>query len=533
MKDIIAVIPARAGSKGIPNKNIRIINGRPMVWYAIKNAKNSEYITKVIVSTDSEEVALIAKQMGVFVHIRDERLCNDEVTLDEVIYDAIKDEEYDYVVTMQPTSPTLKVSTLDNAIKYAVEEEKDTLISVINAPHLSWKEVDGKKIPNYVERLNRQYLPVNYLETGAFVISDKKIVKETSRIGGEIDVFEISEEEAVDVDNFADLMIVEKLLCKKKIAIYVNGNNRRGIGHIYRALEIADEFYTKPDIFFDINQTEKEVFGKTTHNLIPVNGLVELFDIIKKEQYDIFINDILATTVDYMASLRQVLPNCRIINFEDDGEGAAKADVVINALYSESSLPNAKVGEKYYISSKLFMFYDYIEIKDKVENVLVTFGGADPMNYSERLLKIISKEKYNNIYFNVILGRAKENIDELMSYAKDNISILIDVKNMPEIMSQSDIAITSRGRTGYELACLGVPTIAMAQNEREERHRFVDRENGFCYLGINPCDYEIESTLDIYINMPKSERERLQSLMKKHDLRSGRNRVVNLIDNEK
>ncbi len=531
MKEIVAVIPARAGSKGIPNKNIRIINGRPMVWYAIHNAKESEYITKVIVSTDSEEVALIAKHMGVFVHMRDEGLCKDDVTLDEVIYDAIKEEEYDYVVTMQPTSPTLKTETLDNAIKYAIEEKKDTVISVINAPHLSWREYYGKKVPNYKERLNRQYLPANYLETGAFVISDKKIVKQTSRIGGQIDVFEISEEEAVDVDNFNDLMIVEKLLSKKKIAIYVNGNNQRGIGHIYRALEIADEFYTKPDIFYDINQTEREVFGKTTHNLVPVNGLIELFEIIKREQYDIFINDILSTTVDYMASLRQVLPDCRIVNFEDDGEGAAKADVVINALYSESNLPNTKVGEKYYISSKLFMFYDYIEIKDKVKNVLITFGGADPMNYSERLLEIISKEKYNDIKFNVILGIAKANANELMAFAKDNISILHDVKNMPEIMSQSDIAITSRGRTGYELACLGVPTIAMAQNEREARHRFVDRENGFCYLGINPGDYEIETTLDLYINMPKTERERLQGLMKKHDLRSGRNTVVNLIEN--
>ena len=64
-----------------------------------------------------------------------------------------------------------------------------------------------------------------------------------------------------------------------------------------------------------------------------------------------------------------------------------------------------------------------------------------------------------------------------------------------------DSAITSRGRTGYELAVLGIPSIAMAQNKREEKHGFVCNENGFTYLGLNPSDYIIESTLDMYIHL--------------------------------
>lgn len=57
----------------------------------------------------------------------------------------------------------------------------------------------------------------------------------------------------------------------------------RGMGHIYRALELADEFLSKPDIYFDLNQTNRELFGNTTHNLIPVNGIVELFQIVKEK----------------------------------------------------------------------------------------------------------------------------------------------------------------------------------------------------------------------------------------------------------
>ena len=145
---IVAIIPARAGSKGIPNKNIRIIGGHPLVYYAIKNAIDSTYITDIIVTTDSPEVQIIARQMGVNVHWRSEELCGDEVTLDAVIADAVpQNQEWEYVITMQPTSPTLQSSTLDHAIQYTIEHDLDTVISAINAPHLSWVEKDGKKIP--------------------------------------------------------------------------------------------------------------------------------------------------------------------------------------------------------------------------------------------------------------------------------------------------------------------------------------------------------------------------------------------------
>lgn len=528
---ILAVIPARAGSKGIPNKNIRIVGGHPLVYYSIKNALSSSHITDVIVSTDSEQVRIIGSQMGARVKWRDAALCGDAVTLDAVIADAIpRDTHWDYIVTMQPTSPTLRVETLDAAIAYAIDHDLDTLISAINAPHLSWGEKDGKKIPNYAERLNRQYLPPCYLETGAFVISKASVVTPKTRIGEKVDIYEIPEDESQDVDTFADLRSVAATLDREKVAIYVNGNNKRGIGHIYRALELADEFYSKPDIYYDINQTDPKVFGVTTHNLIPVNGIHELFNICSEKQYTIFINDILTTSLDYMIGLRSVLPNAKLINFEDDGEGILKADLVFNALYHEGDLPQVKAGEKYYISAKTFMFYEPIEIREKVRRVFISFGGADPQNYSDRLLKMVSGEEYKDYQFVVVLGRAKYNVDALMQYNRfDNIEVLYDVSNMPELMSSCDIGITSRGRTGYELAMLGIPSISMAQNHREEKHGFVCNENGFTYIGLNPADEIIESNLKMYLSLSRQSRLRFQKMLLSHDLRGGRRRVMGLI----
>ena len=483
-------------------------------------------------TTDSPEVKTISTQMGANVRWRDKKLCGDAVTLDAVIYDAIDQSiPWDYVVTMQPTSPTLSVETLDSAISYAVQNDLDTLISAINKPHLSWGIKDGKKIPNYTERLNRQYLPPCYMETGAFVVSKTSIVTEKTRIGKKVDVFEVPENEAQDVDTFSDLQSVMVTLNKNKVAIYVNGNNKRGIGHIYRALELADEFYSKPDIYYDLNQTDSKVFGRTTHNLIPVNGIAELFSKCREEQYSIFINDILATSIDYMIGLRSVLPKAKIINFEDDGEGVLKADLVFNALYGNSDLPQVKAGEQYYISGKTFMFYEPIKIKEKVKKVFISFGGADPQNYSDRLLSMISKPDYREYQFIVVLGRAKQNVEELLKYNRcENIEVLFDVPNMPELMISCDIGITSRGRTGYELAVLGIPAIAMAQNQREEKHGFVCNENGFTYIGLNPDNEIIESNLKMYLGLSQTSRQKFQTALLSHNLRGGRKRVMGLIN---
>ncbi len=529
---VLAIIPARGGSKGIPNKNIRLLGNHPLVYYAIHNAMTSRYITDILVSTDSVEVATIAGKMGVAVKMRNPKLAGDDVTLDAVVHDAAGDYDVDYVVTLQPTSPTLSVETLDAAIAYCMENRLDTVISAINAPHLAWKEDNGRKVPAYEKRLNRQYLPPYYVETGAFVISRKDAVKENTRIGKKVDIYEVSEREAIDIDTFLDFKSAECILKSYKVAIYVNGNSKRGMGHVHRALELADEFSVKPDIYYDVNQTDRLIFGDTTHNLIGVNGIVELFSRIKQEQYEIFINDILTTSIDYMIGLKTCLPNAKIINFEDDGEGILKADLIINALYDSVELPQMYAGEKYYIAPKLFLCYPPVSIKQKVERVFISFGGSDPQNYTDRILGIIRKAKYEKYRFEVVLGKAKHNAGQLAEQygGCGNITLYHDIKNMPEIMSMCDIGITSRGRTGYELAILGIPTIAMAQNKREEKHGFVCNENGFSYLGLNPSDYMMEATLDIYLQMDAAERKRLQDTLLGHDLRNGRKRIMSLID---
>ena len=337
-------------------------------------------------------------------------------------------------------------------------DKLDTLISVVNYPRLRWIKDETGVVPTYKERVNSQYLRPHYQETGAFIISKKNVTTELTRIGEKVDLFEVSKEEAITIDTFQDLALASFILSQKKIAIYVNGNNQIGMGHIYRSLELADEFYCKPDMYFDITQTSRCVFGETNHELIPVKGVSELLEVVKKKKYDVFINDVLSTSSQYMLQLKENMPETKIVNFEDCGEGSYLADLVINALYQDAHASNVKIGEKYYIAPKMFMLYEPITIRTVVKDVLITFGGADPQNYSEKILEIIANdiERYGKYNFHVVLGRAKKNIEEILKFNRfANIDIMYDIHDMPAVMSRCDIAITSRGRTCYELAMMG------------------------------------------------------------------------------
>lgn len=529
---IVAVIPGRSKSKGIPNKNIRILSGKPMIAYAIENAVNSKYINRIIIVSDSEEVETIAEQYGVEYKKESDDLCRGDITLDEVVCEALKDEEYDYAVTLQPTSPTLKHITLDKAIQYAIENDYDTVLSAVNRPKLGWIEQDGKLIPDYKKRLNRQYLPKHYIETGAFVISKQYVLNSKTRFGQKVSVYEVDDDEAIDVDDFKDLVSAENILNRKSIAIVVNGNNSIGTGHVYRMLDLADMFFSKPVFYYDRSVTEKAVFGKTTYELNSYESKEELLELIEAARYDIVINDIQNTDIEYICKLKNLSNHPKVVNFEDMGDGAAQADLVINALYDKQyTAGSVYSGEDYYIVPKIFTLFSPIKINKEIKRVFVCFGGADPQNYTESIIGIVQNSDYKNTEFCFVIGRAKSNYSELMKLESDRIHLHYDVKSMPKLMSQCDAAITSRGRTCFELAYLGIPTLSIAQNETEMLHSFVLPRNGFLILDNKVRYQEIEKAVNQLLRLTYSERVDMHNKMAGINLKDGRNRIRDLIQN--
>lgn len=542
MKGLI-VIPARGGSKGIPRKNIRLMCGKPLISYSITNALNSSYDFDVVVSTDDKEIDRISLVYGAKVIKRPKELGADSVTLDPVIYHAVTYMEtnmkngYDIIITMQPTSPLLKTSTLDSAIEYFINNNFDTVISGINRPHLSWTELEGKIVPLYKKRLNRQYLPPNLLETGAFLISKREFVKENSRFGPKVSIYEVPENESVDIDSPQDWWIAEKELSKKNILIRTDGYSEIGLGHIYRCLLLAYNLIDH-NIRFVISNKSDIGLKKIQASYFPYDVIYDDFDIgelVARYKCDIIVNDILDTEQQYIEYCKKL--GIRIVNFEDLGTGALCADAVINDLYEkQNDYKNHYWGSDYYCIRDEFLLSEPANFRKVVQEVLIIFGGTDPCNLTYRLFNIIKSMSNNNIHYTFILGMGYKSAEELISEANklnSNIDIVKDVKLMSEYMGKADIAISSQGRTMLELASMAVPTILLAQNGREQHHEFGYLKNGFINLGLGSEveDQTIRETLLWLFNSPQI-RKQMKDQMMKADLKKGIKRVVKIILND-
>lgn len=543
MKTLI-VIPARGGSKRIPRKNVRIMCGKPLIVYSIENAKAlKEYMdVDVAVSTDDEELGGIVQKRGVEVIARPKELATDKVTLDPVIYHALTCMEekkrcrYDTVITMQCTSPTLKLSTIKSAVEFFERSEWDTLISAMNKPHLSWGMHDGRITKNYEKRLNSQELPPNYVETGGFLITRRECVTETGRIGKNVNIFEIPEDEAVDIDTYSDWVLCENILKRKKIMFRTVGKMQLGMGHIYRCLTLAYKL-TGHDIVFVTDKGSDigiDKINESNFPLIVVDDDDAFESILEKEKPDILVNDILDTSVKYMTMVNKYAK--RVVNFEDVGPGAKYADAVINALYEKGEkLHNEYYGSKYFCIRDEFLEEEPSPFSEKVENIMVIFGGADPSDLTGRLYNIAKElhKEFPKIKFHFLVGFAYNHKDRIVDDEANNIYVHNDAKRVSAYMSKTDLAITSQGRTVFELASMGVPAVVLAQNEREAEHVFAGIQNGFINLGIGreQDDSTIISTVKWLIMTPnvRSEMRRLQ-LTK--DFSKGQERVIHLILND-
>ena len=536
MENILIIIPARGGSKLIPRKNTRNMNGKPLIFYSIECAKKSIYEPDIFVSSDDDEILMLAKKFGASVHKRPDNLSTDLVTLDPVVYEAYKSikekngKNYKLIVTLQPTSPLLNTSSLDEGISRMIQDPSiETMISARVDTHLIWSKAGDNYVPKYEKRLNRQELPPVYKETGGFMITREKVISSDTRIGRKVDLHPLSNGEEIDIDSYEDWNTCEFLMGRKKILFVLAGNNNIGLGHIYRALTLANEIY-EHELFFLALKNSEVGFKKIQESnyrayLAKTDNIVEE---IKQINPDLVINDFLNTSFEYTLALKQL--GVKIVNFEDMGEGVKNADFVINALYPEKYIAkNIMSGHNFFCARDEFLYSEIKQMTKEVRNVLISFGGSDENNLTLKVLRSV----YNycndhNIKITVVAGLGYLNFDSIESFV--NIEIIKNTRKISDYMLNSDIIFTSAGRTVYEIACLGIPTIVIAQNDRELTHYFAHPENGFINLGLGK-NIEENEIIKIFRDLTNNYDERIlmQQRMLKNNIRSGKKHVISLI----
>ena len=222
----LAIIPARGGSKRLPRKNILNLNGKPLISYSIEAGVNSRYINKVVVTSDDNEILNIAKKYPIDTIKRPDELASDTASS----FDAIKhtidnlNEEYEYIVLLQPTSPLRNEKHIDDAIKFLEQKDADAVISVCEMEHSPlWSNTlpENLDMSNFlrdeIKNKRSQDLPTYYRLNGAIYICKTDILlKEKSFfIKDKIYAYVMDKEYSIDIDekidfNFAEMILKEK-----------------------------------------------------------------------------------------------------------------------------------------------------------------------------------------------------------------------------------------------------------------------------------------------------------------------------------
>lgn len=226
-KSVLAIIPARGGSKGVPRKNIRQLAGKPLIAWSIEAAKQSKYIDRLILSSEDEEIIAVAKAWGCEVpFVRPAELAGDDMPGIKPVLHALNTlpGKYDYVVLMQPTSPLRTVRDIDGCIERCVRRAAKACVSVTEpdkSPYWAYVlDAEGRMQP-LVDTgkliFQRQDLPRAYVLNGAvYVASCEWLLKTKTFITAETLAYPMDRVNSVDIDSELDLKLAEILLSEPR-----------------------------------------------------------------------------------------------------------------------------------------------------------------------------------------------------------------------------------------------------------------------------------------------------------------------------
>lgn len=223
-KKIIAIVPARSGSKGLKDKNIKDLNGKPLIAYTIEAALNSNVFDKIIVSTDSEKYAQISKEYGAEVpFLRSNENSGDVAGSWDVVREVLSklDEKYDIVVLLQPTSPLRTAENIREALDLFFAKNATSVTSVCETNHPAfWCNTldESLSLEDFIKeeyRLPRQQLPKTYTYNGAIYIMKANNVINSNITTENSFAYIMDRKNSVDIDEELDFLFTESIIKQK------------------------------------------------------------------------------------------------------------------------------------------------------------------------------------------------------------------------------------------------------------------------------------------------------------------------------
>ncbi|OOM79973.1 acylneuraminate cytidylyltransferase [Clostridium sp. BL-8] len=257
----VAFIPVRGGSKSIPLKNIKLIAGRPLIYWSLDAAVNSKHIDIVYVATDSEKIRKVVEKYPsnkVKVIGRSEESASDTASTEFCMLEFADEYDFDKIILIQATSPLILAKNIDEGFEKLKCKEADSIISLVRQKRFIWQDNEDEAVNplnyDYLNRPRRQEFNGFLVENGAFYITSKELLlKNQCRISGKIGYVEMDEDSYTEIDEISDWIITEQLLKKSR--------KKNEFGNIKILLTDSDGVLTDCGMYYSENGDELKKFN--------------------------------------------------------------------------------------------------------------------------------------------------------------------------------------------------------------------------------------------------------------------------------
>ncbi len=477
------VIPAIKKSAVIPDQLVKKLAGATLIQRALNTALRIAPSRDVHVITDSEEISLICARNGVRF-TRDPKLTINSLDIVKSLLAQLEllSDEYTDLIIYRASAPLITAEDLEDAWTHFCAKDADGLVSVKSVRQRVWKSVDRLDTLLFDDGAKNAYV-----ETKSIIILKSSALKQ----GGPAKIVPyFMNDRAVEINSYQDWWICEKLLQRRHIVFVVAGYAAIGMGHIFRALMLAHEIADHRISFLCTRRSELAAAQITERDYrTKVQQSDDLAAEVLSLRPDLVINDILDTDAAYLRALKSA--GIPAVNFEDEGPGAALADLVVNALYEQgrNGDPRHLYGYKNFCLRDEFLAARQNEFRSDLKRIILSFGGTDDSDFTRRSLDaLLPLIRERGLTVDIVAGPGyahKESLQNHLDYLNmPGINFTYATNVMSKVMENADLAVCSAGRTVYELAHMRVPAIILAHHPRESLHKFARPRNGFEYLGV-------------------------------------------------
>ncbi len=530
------IIPAIKKNAVIPDQLVKKLAGVTLIERAIETARAVAQGKDIYVLTDSQEISLICERLGVQFR-RNRELKFETLNIVAEMRDILNELAplYEHCIILRASCPLITWVDVEDAWHKYTDAGMDSLVTVKSVHQRIWS-VQGKNLAQLLDDDEGEREVV--VESRAIIILRSEPLMRWLAEGRSAKMQNVMpyflNDRAIEIQSYQDWWICEHLLQRRHVVFVVAGWPAIGMGHIYRALMLAHEITDHKITFVCTRESEMAVESIARKDYRSVRqGKEELWQTVLGLRPDLVVNDILNTDADYMQHLRSAGVRC--VNFEDEGEGAGYADLVINALYPEDEASDRRLcGPDYFCLRDEFVEAKRNEFRPELKTLLITFGGTDQRNCTKRVLDIVEpycREK--GIAIRLVVGPGYAHRFDMERCVKELGNPLVSFTWATNVMSRmmegADLCICSAGRTVYELAHMRIPSLVLATHEREARHTFARAANGFLFVGVMDRVSD-EKIRRCFMAMTDSRlRERMYRRMSRLDFSGNKKHVVSLM----